>query len=70
VAHEHCGEHEHFPTSQHHGCCADCCPTAAVAATLDWFLPHAAAPELYLPVPGAPLTISLDRLDRPPRHFA
>jgi hypothetical protein len=68
AAHEHCGEHEHLSTLQHHGCCADCCLTAAMAATFDWSLPHAAAPEHFLPAPHAPMTISLDRLDRPPRQ--
>ncbi len=67
-AHEHCGEHEHGVTLPHHGCCADCCLTAATVATCDWSVPHAAAPELFLPAPRVPITISLDRLDRPPRQ--
>jgi hypothetical protein len=69
AAHEHCVQHEHVPDPQHHGCCSDCCLTAVAAATLDWTVPRAAAPQLFLPAPRAPLTISLERLDRPPRHF-
>jgi hypothetical protein len=68
TAHEHCAEHEHAPNPPHHGCCADCCPSAVVAATLDWRLPRGATPELFLPAPRAPLNISLERLDRPPRQ--
>jgi hypothetical protein len=40
-----------------------------MAVTVDWSLPRSAAPELFLPAQRAHLTISLDRLDRPPRQF-
>ena len=69
AAHEHCVQHEHVPTSQHHGCCTVCWLTAVAATTLDWTVPRTAAPQLFLPAPRAPLTMSLERLDRPPRHF-
>jgi hypothetical protein len=70
AAHAHCAEHEHAANPQHHGCCADCCLAAAMAAALNWTLPRAAAPELFLPTLRTPLTVSLDRLDRPPRPIA
>jgi hypothetical protein len=71
AAHEHCTHLEHAPSPRHHhhGGCADCCQTAVATAALDWSVPAAVAPELFLPAPRAPLTISLDRLDRPPRQI-
>jgi len=65
--HEHCAQHPvHGSTVQSHGCCAACCMTAVVAATLDWTPPRAVASEPSLPGPSAPLLIPPDRLDRPP----
>jgi hypothetical protein len=70
TAHEHCPPHERAPHRDHHGCCSDCCLTAVAASTLAWTPARLIAPALFLPAPRAPLTLSLDRLDRPPRRFA
>jgi hypothetical protein len=69
TAHEHCAPRNHAPAPQHHGCCTDCCLTAVVGPALDWLAAAADAPELCLSPPRAPLTVSLDRLDRPPRYI-
>jgi hypothetical protein len=69
VAHEHCAQHfEHAQSRRHHGCCADCCLAAVSCAALDWTPPHLVTTEALLPEARAPLTIALDRLDRPPRQ--
>jgi hypothetical protein len=67
TVHEHCAEHASRDSAAHpHGCC-DCCIAAVGQATLDWTPPRTETPQLSLPVVRAPLMISLDRLDRPPR---
>jgi hypothetical protein len=70
AAHQHCPDHpEHAPAPRHHGC-GDCCTVAAPCASFDWHMPRALAAEASLPAPRTPLTIALDRLDRPPRYLA
>jgi len=67
-AHMHCAEHpKQDSAAQHHGSRCDCCMAAVGRAAPDWIPPRAETPPLSLPLLRAPLMISLDRLDRPPR---
>jgi hypothetical protein len=73
-AHHHC---EHGTTAgdlhahtghAHNGHCDHCCCGLAIAASSDrWIAPRLAAPEISHVNLWFPPTVTLDRLDRPPR---
>src|ERR1700722_5803106 len=55
-------------TATHHHGCGNCCCGAAIAdMTAHWIAPLLTAPGISVAVPQAPPTVTLDRLDRPPR---
>lgn len=66
-AHLHCREHAQQESSARHHGCGDCCMAAVAQAAPDWIAPRGETTQLSLPLLRAPLKISLDRLDRPPR---
>jgi hypothetical protein len=53
--------------THHHGCGNCCCGAAMALMAAHWIAPLLTAPEISLAVPGSPPTVTLDRLDRPPR---
>jgi hypothetical protein len=58
------------PTSTHRQGCGTCCCTAAIALTaVDWIAPRRIAPEVSLALLWSPPTVTLDRLERPPRFI-
>lgn len=50
-----------------HGCGDCCCGTAAALTYVQWIAPRLIAPEISGAVPGSAPSVTLDRLDRPPR---
>ena len=53
------------------GHCDNCCCGVAIAATsARWIAPQLTAPEISHLVLWFPPTVTLDRLDRPPRHLS
>ena len=73
---QHCADHPGEPRSgdgpqsggapQHHHC-GSCCVTAIAAAPLRFAPPPPTNPGISLPAHRPLLTVTLDRLDRPPR---
>jgi hypothetical protein len=51
----------------HHGCGNCCCGAAIALMAADWIAPLMSAPGISMAVLGLPPTVTLDRLDRPPR---
>ncbi|HTV97340.1 MAG TPA: hypothetical protein VME42_15130 [Steroidobacteraceae bacterium] len=60
--HAHCGD-----TAISGHACADCCLTGVAATAPCWALPRRPAASAFTALPWPVLTLSLDRLDRPPR---
>jgi hypothetical protein len=55
-------------TVTHHHGCGNCCGGAAIALmATGWIAPLVTAPGISVAVLGSPPTVTLDRLDRPPR---
>jgi hypothetical protein len=55
-------------TATHHHGCGNCCGGAAIALmATGWIAPLVTAPGISVAVLGSPPTVTLDRLDRPPR---
>jgi hypothetical protein len=53
----------------HNGHCDNCCCGVAIAATsVQWIAPLLSAPEISQVILWFPPTVTLDRLDRPPRY--
>jgi hypothetical protein len=67
---QHCADHPGEPQSgaapQHHHC-GSCCVTAIAAAPLRFTPPPLTNPGVSLPAHRPLLSVTLDRLDRPPR---
>jgi hypothetical protein len=55
--------------THHHGCGNCCCGAAIALVAAHWIVPLLTAPEISVAVPGSPPTVTLDRLDRPPRFI-
>jgi hypothetical protein len=57
-------------TATHHHGCGNCCGGAAIALmSAHWIAPLLTAPGISAVVLGSPPTVTLDRLDRPPRFI-
>ena len=55
-------------TATHHHGCGNCCGGAAIALlATHWIAPILTTLGISVAVPGSPPTVTLDRLDRPPR---
>ena len=79
-AHHHCERGttagDHHPGNGHggnghggNGRCDNCCCGAAIAAaSVQWIAPLLSAPEISHVILWFPPTVTLDRLDRPPRY--
>jgi hypothetical protein len=55
--------------THHHGCGNCCCGAAIALLAAHWIAPLLTAPGISVAVPGSPPTVTLDRLDRPPRFI-
>jgi hypothetical protein len=55
--------------THHHGCGNCCCGAAIALLPAHWIAPLLTAPGISVAVPGSPPTVTLDRLDRPPRFI-
>jgi len=53
----------------HHDCGNYCCAAAIAPAPAPFIAPLLTPPEIPLTVIGSPPTVTLDRLDRPPRFI-
>ena len=67
AAHTHCGRGS--DTTHHHSCGNGCCGAAIALTPIHWIAPLPTAPEISVAEPGSPPTVTLDRLDRPPRFI-
>jgi hypothetical protein len=63
--HLHCAREA--AVTHHHGCGNCCCAAAIAVITARWIAPLLSAPQISVAVLGFPPTVTLDRLDRPPR---
>jgi hypothetical protein len=52
---------------QHHNCGTCCCVAAIGSAPPRWVAPRSDAPTVSMPMFHTPPSVTLDRLDRPPR---
>jgi hypothetical protein len=66
-------EHTHCDrgsdTTRRHSCGNGCCGDAIAPTAIHWIAPLLTAPEISIAVPGSAPTVTLDRLDRPPRFI-
>jgi hypothetical protein len=68
AAHTHCAPRGSDPTHRH-SCGNGCCGAAIALTPIHWIAPLPTAPEISVAEPGSPPSVTLDRLDRPPRFI-
>jgi hypothetical protein len=67
AAHTHCAPGS--DTTHRHSCGNGCCGAAIALTAIHWIAPPPTTPEISVADPGSPPTVTLDRLDRPPRFI-
>jgi hypothetical protein len=65
----HCARGSAATHHHDHGCGNCCCGAAIALMAAHWIAPLLTTPGISVAVPGSPPTVTLDRLDRPPRFI-